>query len=857
MDHYELPSQASSKKNRQRAQAVQPNHVQNLDDDLAEPEFLRPPELEPPQAVLDSSLREQVKYAVANNWKYDPIGCSAKAAVDVANYRDLLSMDDYIRIMKAKLNSVKKTRNLPWLDYERSRKQYEWLKNTDVDDVIFNFHAANLDEDLEEFYGPEDNDLRPVHNETDDEGFAEPNVIATTLISLPDNSLLEEGVTPGGIFQDSGIVMDNDYTEYYRAHTRPNTANLSAGMVPSDWPTFHVNVAALPTEKRRPLLGLVGDQEQHDWPGRRQGPYNLDGFRSWVRGSKEASSRHNVEASVEQNVETMTAPQDADPMVDAPIVEPTPETPLPAQTTPSIESLEGAQEVSEPTEGKVNDNPSEVTSPWLDWQQPRPLPGRNKSDEQAEIQEKADDVSTFNKGTENQKASESVPQLVSAERPQHLDGSNESEHDSEPSMTALDTIQAIPHFEIATVFHASHNIPTSAITTPVNQRILQVEQVQGDTPTTPATISINLTPKANLTPEYNSDIDDHDVSDDSLEVHVPTPPTASTQKGQSALGRYVQSTTPNSTLAGHSSSTISIAGSHSEEESLVPTNPSQPEGHAGFTKGVELHQKTSDAAFTLVSPKASQTTPSSNNAAPIPVTPANETDSAPFHPTTPFQLDTPAQNPNLQSPATPTPAPKDSNTSGKSVKNIFRSAKLASRSPERTVPSTDIVVAPTTPTAAGAGVHARNNSPFGSQGLLFHKAKKNDSATKNVLNSLKLSPAQGSGSGNFVPESLDDSEDELASEHGGVEVFKGGKWTPEARSTRSAKTDRAASAGRNVAKAVVVPSLRRRFGNDEGSRIGGDDDDGQAEEPKKKKPRRSMRSRADGPDADAGTFFDH
>ena len=823
------------------------NPVQNLDDDLAEPDFVRPPELEPPQAVLESSLREQVKYAIANNWKYDPFGCSAKAALDVAHDRVLLSKEDYTRITKEKLNRMKKTQNLAWLDYERSRKQYEWLKNTDVDDVIFNFDAANLDQDLEEFYGPDDNDIRPVHNATDDEGFAEPNVIATTVVSLPEKSLLEEGVTPGGIFQDSGIVMDNDYVDYYRAHSRPNTANLSSGMVPSDWPTFHVNIAALPPRKRGPLIGLVGDQGQYDWPGRRQGPYGLDGLRSWVRGPKEASSRHNVEAPVEQNLEATSARQDADQMVDAPIVESTPETPLSAETTRSIESLERAQGISEPTEGNVDDKPSEITSPLLDQEQPRPLPGGNNSEEQAEVQEKPDVVSTFNKGTENNEASESVPHLASAERPQHLYGSNESEHDSEQSMTALGTIQATPQLEIDTVVHARHNTPTTALTTSVNQRILQIEQVQVDSPATPATISVNLTPKAKPTPEYNSDMDAHNASDDSLEVHLPNSPTANTQKGQSALGRYVQETTPSSNLAHQSSSTVSIAGSQSEEVSLVPTqeHPSQPEGHAGFAKGVELHQKKSDALFTLGSPKASQATPFSRKAAPIPVTPANETDSAPFNPTTPFQLNTPAQNPNLESPGTPTPAPKESTASGKSVKNIFRSAKLASRSPERATPSSGIVVAPTTPTAS-AGAHPRN-----SQGLLFSKAKKNQSATKNVLNSLKLTPGHGSGNGNSVPENLDDSEDELASEHGG------GKWTPEPRGTRSeprktrsAKSDRGGSAGRNVARAVVVPSLRRRRGGNEGSQVG---DDGQIEEPKKKKLRRSMRSRGDG--LDVGPFF--
>lgn len=839
---------------------MQTNPVQNLDDDLAEPDFVRPPELEPPQAVLESSLRDQAKYAIANNWKYDPYGCSAKAALDVVHDRNLLSKEDYIQITKEKLNRMKRTPNLPWLDYERSRKQYEWLKNTDMDDEIFNFHAANLDQDLEEFYGPDKIDLPPVPNETNDEGFAEPDVIAATVVSLPKNSLLEEGVTPGGIFQDSGIVMDKDYVEYYRAHTRPNTANLSAGMVPGDWPTFHVNIAALPAKKRGPLLRLVGDQEEYDWPGRRQGPYGLDGLRYSVRGSKETSIRHNVEGSIEENLEATSAHHHADQMVDAPFVESSPATPLPAETTPSIELLERAQGVSEPTEGSVSDKPSDVTSPLLDQEQSRPLGGSNKSEERAEVQENSDDVSTLNQGTENNKASESVPQLVSAERAQHLDGSNESE----PSMTALDMIQSIPHFEFDTVVHARYNTPMTALTTPVNQRTLQIEQVQVDSPVTLATININLTPKVNLTPEYNSDMDDHDVSDDSLEVNLSDSPTANTQQGQSALGRYVQETTPSSNLAHHGSSTISIAGSQSEEVSLSPTqdHPSQPEGHAGFIKGVELHQKKSDAVFTLGSPKAPQATPSSSKAPPIPITPANQTDSAPFHPTTPFQLDTPAQNPNIESPGTPTPAPKEITPSGKSVRNIFRSGKLASRSPERASPSPDIFVAPFTPTA-GTGIQTRN-SPFGSQGVLFNKAKKNQSATKNVLNSLKLTPGHGggSGSGSFTPENMDDSEDELASEHGG-EMYKGGKWTPEPRgirseprgmksgprSTRSAKS---ASTGRNVARAVVVPNLRRRLGNDEGSSLVVGNEDGQSGEPKKKKLRRSVRSRGDG--EDKGSF---
>lgn len=700
---------------------------------MTEPDFIKTPDFEPPKAILGANLKEHVRHAETNEWKWDPVGWSAKAAENVSHYLDTLSHEEYRRITEAKLTKKKKVRNLAWLEYERCRKEYEWLKKKDVDNITSNFNSANLDQDLDKFYGYEGTDLRPVHNETDDEGFSEPNQIATTMITLPDKSLLEPGVTPGGIFQDSGIVIDKDYVEYSRAHSCPETAKLSAGIPPSDWPTFPANVAAFPARGRRPpQLGLVGDQGQRDWPGRRQGPYDVDGLRSWVSASKKA---------------------------------------------------------------------------------------------------------------ENSKASEAVRQSVSQERPQHLDGSSESGHDNIPSMNAPDTVQAIPQFELTTDIHSRRNAPTIATTTPVNQRFLQIERVQGKTPATPATININLTP------EYNSDVED--ASDDSLAVHLPNSPSPNTQKGQSALGRYVQETTPYPDAVHHSSSTISIAGSQSDEVSLFPKqdHPGQPEGHAGFTKGVELHQKKNDAVFTLSSPKAPQATPSSSKPAPIPLTPANEMDSASFNPTTPFQLGTPARILDFNSPGTPTPGPKDGNGKEKSVKKIFKSAKLATRSPERAQPNPDFVVAPFIPTAGGD--LQSHGSPFGSQGLLFNKAKKNGRGTMNVLNSLKLSPAQASGngigSGSFAPETLDHSEDELASEHGFEAHKEGNKYrTPEPRGLRSAKSNRAAGSKKDVATAVVVPSVRRKHVN-QVSPLG---EDVQSGEPVKKKQRmRSLRSKngsADG-----------
>lgn len=58
----------------------------------------------------------------------------------------------------------------------------EFVNFEDVDDIIVNFRCANCDQDLDEFSGSEAMDLHPVHNETDDEGFSEPDVIATTVV---------------------------------------------------------------------------------------------------------------------------------------------------------------------------------------------------------------------------------------------------------------------------------------------------------------------------------------------------------------------------------------------------------------------------------------------------------------------------------------------------------------------------------------------------------------------------------------------------------------------------------------------------------------------------------------------------
>ncbi len=830
---------------------------------------------EPPDSTASMNLRAQAKHALANAWKHDPIRCSVKAAFQIA--QDLaaspeygLTKEEYIWITGDKLPTVKKTPIPVRVDFERVRKIHESMMNLGVDGKI---DGADIDQELDEFYGADGTDLRPVGNDSDDEGFSEPAMIATTVVSLPNKSLMEPGVTPGGIFQDSAIVMDEGYAEYSLAHSCPNTGKTSTG-APNDWPSFKAEIAPLRLpEKKGRWLGLAGDQKQCEWPGRRQGPYDLDGLSAWVHASwnddvemldesegsisdpqdipgfftpqpvpRKTSVECDVEASASNILKATGAPitaalavsevHDEDQMVDARVVETTNKTPLPAETTSSFKLVQRAQRVSEPMEETSGDKPFEATPQSLGQPQNHNVHGNDKSGKNVETQKQLHVSPTSSKGRQDNKASEVPPQLSSEERAQYLVISNESERNDGPSTVAPDVVRATPKPNIGINAYAHRNIPTSAFTTPVNQRIRQVQHVQFNTPATPATVDINLTP------EYNSDVDADEASNGSVEVRLPDSPPAN-QRGQSALGRYVRETKSHPNSARPNSSTISLAGSDSEQVSLIPSpeHPSQPEGHAGFSKGVELHQKKSDAVFTLGTPKASQQTPSSSKTAPIPTTPANGNDSASFCPATPFQPGSPA-HPAFDSPGTPTPAPKAGKAGGKTVRNIFSSPKLASRSPERSRPNPEIVVAPTTPVAGAADLQYG-----GSQGLLFQKARTGERDTKNVLNSLKLSHEReaGSGSGSSGRESLDDYEDELAGEKN-AGVYQGGKPVPESRGSWSSGIDLGVHGEREVAQAVVVPRVRSHDESEE-MQIG---DVQIEEEPRKKKKLKLGRSSEQG-----------
>ena len=311
---YKPPSKAPSKNKEPHSQDVRPIPVPSLDDVrpfMSAPEFVEKPgsgldallrsrhvqnpypypettnllpsyETEIPESIDSNHLRKHANHALAHCWRYDPFCCSVKDAFKFD--QDLfkkpshgLSEGESQWATAGKFTIVQKARNAAQVDSLQARKSYKWMKNLDEKEETLNIDSNSIGREVDDFYGPDGTDLRPIDNDPD-EGYCGPDDITTTIVSLPEKSLLEEGVTPGGIFQDSGISMDAGYAKYSRAHTLHTLAKERVA-TPSDSPAFSANVR--PFRTRKPAghwLKLIGDQRQRDWPGRRQGPYDLEGL---------------------------------------------------------------------------------------------------------------------------------------------------------------------------------------------------------------------------------------------------------------------------------------------------------------------------------------------------------------------------------------------------------------------------------------------------------------------------------------------------------------------------------------------------------------------------------------------------
>ena len=316
MKPYEPPPKELSKNMKQHSQDAQPIPVPSLDDVqpfMSAPDFVEKPgsgleallrsqyvqnpypypettdplpsySTKTPESRDSSYLRKRADHALAHSWKYDPFCCSVRDAFKFSQDPDNkpnhgLTESESQWVLRARLTTVPKARSPARVGSLQAWKGYKWMKTSDEEEEILNFDHRNIGREIDEFYGPDGTDLRPINNDSD-EGYSEPNDIARTIVSLPDKSLLEEGVTPGGIFHDSGISMDEGYAKYSLAHSLHILAKEIVAM-PSDGPAFPANLAPFrsPQQAGR-WLELIGDQKQCDWPGRRQGPYDLDGLRS-------------------------------------------------------------------------------------------------------------------------------------------------------------------------------------------------------------------------------------------------------------------------------------------------------------------------------------------------------------------------------------------------------------------------------------------------------------------------------------------------------------------------------------------------------------------------------------------------
>ena len=260
---------------------------------------------ETPESTDSSHLRKLSNHALAHSWKYNPTNCSVKGAFDggldvVKKPSHGLRGNESQWTAGGKLTVVQNARIAAHVDSVRARKSYKWKNDLDEKEETLNIDCNNICREVDEFYGPDGTDLRPIDNDSD-EGYSEPNDITTTMISLPEKSLREEGVTPGGIFQDSGISMDQGYSDYSLAHSIHNIAKKMAAM-PTDGPAFSANVAPFRTPKQTGRwLELIGDQKQCEWPGRRQGPYDLDGLRFQRKVNSRPSEAQSQSSDREQS----------------------------------------------------------------------------------------------------------------------------------------------------------------------------------------------------------------------------------------------------------------------------------------------------------------------------------------------------------------------------------------------------------------------------------------------------------------------------------------------------------------------------------------------------------------------------
>ena len=277
------------------------------------------------------NLKIEVQHAVTHAWKFDPVKCSISVAREAP--RQLIGAPGqaftckelkYVKALKvsqvqaqkkeAEADSAAVMQCLTWQTQSQEDDLPSELDEATLGYLLDDFFGAGdvatrslessaLDQVLDDFYGPGDIVTRPLGSHEVDEGFYDSpysgSSISTTWVTLPENIHVTSGQasTNGGSFQDSGIYMDDAFTEASLSDSSQKTAALPTEQNPKEivkdsasCPTFNANLAP-PVRKRTtaPWLHRIGGNYEYDWKSRREVPYDLEDFLS-PEGDRDESS---------------------------------------------------------------------------------------------------------------------------------------------------------------------------------------------------------------------------------------------------------------------------------------------------------------------------------------------------------------------------------------------------------------------------------------------------------------------------------------------------------------------------------------------------------------------------------------
>ena len=283
-----------------------------------------------PSPSYCSNLKVEVRHAVTHAWEFDPVKCSISVAQEAP--RQLIGGPGqaftckelkYVKTFKVsqvqaqkkevEADSAAVMQCLTWQTHSQDNDLPSELDEPMLGYLLDDFFGAGdvatrplessaLDQVLDDFYGPGDIATRPLESHEVYEVYNSPysgSSISTTWVTLPEKIHVASGQasTNGGSFQDSGIYMDDAFTEASLSDSSQKTSALHTEQNPEEilkdsasCPTFNANLAP-PVRKRTtaPWLHRIGGNYEYDWKSRREVPYDLEDFVS-PEGDRDESS---------------------------------------------------------------------------------------------------------------------------------------------------------------------------------------------------------------------------------------------------------------------------------------------------------------------------------------------------------------------------------------------------------------------------------------------------------------------------------------------------------------------------------------------------------------------------------------